>query len=408
MSQRMFVNAFGWIVVAAVTVGSVQTGYCAPFSVPDDCRVVKCAHTPNPNRVHPRPPSPVVKPVWVENVKTVSAGSQHNLAVSEDGRLFTWGDNSVGQLGDGGARRSEPALAIGPARWNQVAAGPSFSLAIDREGKVWGWGQLPGASTTGSASTTARPIEVPGKSIAVAAGGQHALVLTENGQLWAWGSNQFGQLGDGTSDARATPVLIGSAFMRIAAGARHSLAVRIDFALLAWGSNDHGQLGLGQTEANTPAKVKGEFVAIAAGRGHSLAIARDGTLWAWGDNVHAQVGKSFTTTVREPVMVHTDRDWKEVAAGDAHSMALRASDEIYAWGRDEDGQVGSGKVAPISPWTPVPGRFSSIAAGANYSVAVTHQGKVFWWGAIGSHSTGDSVKPQPIPFAAKATPVSMD
>lgn len=399
MAHRLFVNAFPWTVAVAVTVGSVQTGHCAPFPVPDDCRVVKCAPTPP----RPGPQPPVVKPVWVENVKAVSAGSQHNLAVSEDGRLFAWGDNSVGQLGDGGASRSEPALVIGSARWKHVAAGPSFSLAIDNQGKVWGWGQLPGVSATGSANTAARPIEIPGKSIAIAAGGQHALVLTESGQLWAWGSNQFGQLGDGANDSRTTPVLIGGTFMRIAAGARHSLAVRKDFSILAWGSNDRGQLGLELAEANTPTQLKGEFVAVAAGRAHSVAIARDGTLWAWGDNASEQVGKAWKAGMHAPVLVHTDRDWKDVAAGDAHSLALRASGELFAWGRDEDGQVGSGKIAPTSLWTQVPGRFASIAAGANHSVAVTPLGQVFWWGAV-----GDSVKPLPAPFVAKAKLVPLD
>ena len=175
---------------------------------------------------------------------TVEAGSQHSLALTADGKLFAWGNNGDGQLGDGGTseERSSP-----------VSISPELTFK------------------------------------AIAAGENHSLALTVDGTLYRWGDNSLGQLGDGTNIRQDLPVSIPGeiTFSAIAAGLYYSLALAADGTLYSWGGNWTGQLGLGDTTStNRPETVSPgvTFSAIAAGGGHSLALTADGALYRWGGN----------------------------------------------------------------------------------------------------------------------------
>ena len=175
---------------------------------------------------------------------TVEAGGEHSLALTADGKLFAWGNNGDGQLGDGGTseERSSP-----------VSISPELTFK------------------------------------AIAAGIDHSLALTADGTLYRWGANSLGQLGDGTYDQRNSPVSIPGeiTFSAIAAGGFYSLALTADGTLYTWGYNWAGQLGDGTNDPrNLPGTTSGEvtFSAIAAGDDHLLALTADGTLYTWGYN----------------------------------------------------------------------------------------------------------------------------
>jgi hypothetical protein len=118
----------------------------------------------------------------------VAAGAYHSLAVTNDGKVWTWGDNTYGQLGNG---------TVGGSN-NQASNVPGFSGAV-----------------------------------AVAGGFGHSLALKSDGTVWSWGSNWFGELGNGThSDSGvAAPVARLAGATAIAAGGYHSLAVGVGVSL---------------------------------------------------------------------------------------------------------------------------------------------------------------------------------
>ncbi len=89
----------------------------------------------------------------------------------------------------------------------------------------------------------------------VSAGGNHTMILKKNGELWAVGSNQYGQLGDGTTNQRLTPVAVKTAAGRpmtnvtyVSAGNEHSMIVKKGGTLWAVGRNHKGQLGNGDDD----------------------------------------------------------------------------------------------------------------------------------------------------------------
>jgi alpha-tubulin suppressor-like RCC1 family protein len=157
----------------------------------------------------------------------------------------------------------------------------SFSLALKSDGTIWAWGEN-AIGQLGDGTTTERhtPVQVGtpplGEVTAVAAGQGHNLALRSDGTVWAWGLNARGELGDGTTTDRLTPVQVQnlSGIKAIGAGDNHSLAVRSDGTVWAWGFNIRGQLGDGTTtDRHTPVQVQNlsGITAVAGGQNFSLA-----------------------------------------------------------------------------------------------------------------------------------------
>src|SRR5262245_5204108 len=117
----------------------------------------------------------------------------------------------------------------GPAVSPQVAAGTDHSLALSADGSVYSWGRdIAGQLGLGRLRESAIPVRVAGAGgfRAVAVGRHHVLGLTADGLLYAWGNNFEGQIGDGTNTDRPQPVLVDRGFRAIAAGADSSFAIK--------------------------------------------------------------------------------------------------------------------------------------------------------------------------------------
>ncbi|MGA2835436.1 MAG: MBG domain-containing protein [Acidimicrobiales bacterium] len=335
--------------------------------------------------------------------------------------LYGWGDNDSGQVGVGSVGGGTetgvalPTAVDAPAgvSFSSVAAGGSFTVGLATSGRVYSWGsngvgQLGDGSTTGA--TTPVTVDLPsGTFTAVAAGSGHSLALTSGGEVFAWGANLFGQLGDGTTQATETPVAVaapaGVTFTAVAAGGDHSLALSSTGTVYAWGANSHGQLGDGSTTSvdapvvvATPAGVT--FTAIAAGTGHSLALASDGQVYAWGFDASGQLGDGTDVDSLTPVEVSipSGTTISSIAAGGSHSLALSDTGLVFAWGSDVFGQLASSLVGslpvdsdvPVQPTgLPPTTSFVSITAGQYTSYALTSIGVAWVWGGDFYGQLGD-------------------
>jgi len=90
----------------------------------------------------------------------------------------------------------------------------------------------------------------------ISAGSDYTAAIKADGSLWTWGRNDFGQLGDGTTESRAAPVKIMDDIIFVFAGTSHAMAIKTDGSLWGWGENQYGQLGDGTTENRlTPVKI---------------------------------------------------------------------------------------------------------------------------------------------------------
>ncbi len=325
---------------------------------------------------------------------TVHAGNGFSVALLSEGMVKAWGKNNQGQLGNGtmGTDMPYPVAVSGLTDVKALSAGDSHVLAVRFDRTVWTWG----ANTSGQLGDgTSASRDVPSMVgqlagvVAVAAGGGHSLALRDDGTVWAWGGNSQGQLGIGDTRNRWTPVqvpgLTGVAV--IACGKDHSLALKCDGTVWAWGSNDKGQLGIGSSASYvaSPAQVRtlgadeaSKAMALAAGARHSVAVAADGTAWAWGWNAYGQLGNGGTSDASSPVRckLADGGETVAVAGGSGHTLAIRTNtgeanfNIVWAWGRNREGQLGvsslQDKIDPVSTGL---GQVSSLSAGYNHSLA---------------------------------------
>ncbi len=256
--------------------------------------------------------------------RQVSAGSAHTCAVTLAGAAACWGSNADGQLGDGTtANRAHPLPVAPPAgqatelTFSSVSAGSFHTCAVasDAQGYCWGNNAL-GQLGDGTRVNRIAPVAIaapagqtsPLALTAVAAGGTHSCGRTGAGVIYCWGANGSGQLGDGTTTSHRSPapVLAFVAFESPAAGLEHSCGLGPTGAAYCWGDNLFGELGDGTTtDRALPSAVAGglAFTQVSAGGGHTCGVTPDGRPHCWGLNIRGQLGNGTTELSRLPAAV---------------------------------------------------------------------------------------------------------
>jgi YD repeat-containing protein len=288
----------------------------------------------------------------LSDIRAISAGHMHCLAVKSDGTVWAWGWNEYGQLGDGTTTDSQsPAQVKNLDGVESVVASFGSSLALKSDGTVWGWGSNMNGELACGTETPFYYAPVQAKGLAgvqkIVCGDNHAVALKSDGTVWAWGDNLNNEIGDGTETIQyRTPVqLIGlSGIQDIAACAAHSLAVKSDGTVWAWGNNSRGELGNGTyADSNIPVQVSNlsNIQAVATGAYHSMALESGGSVWAWGSNSQGQLGNGTSTGSNIPIQIIEFSEGKAISGGLHHSVALKTDGTVWAWGSNGYGQLGN-------------------------------------------------------------------
>ena len=288
-----------------------------------------------------------------EDWAKVSAGNDHTIAVKTDGTLWAWGGNVNGQLGIGTTENSLIPVQIGEDDdWTMISAGHLHATAMKADGTIWAWGyNMNGQLGIGTTAESHNPVQIGEDDdwTAVSAGWLHTMAIKDDGTLWAWGSNLEGQLGTGTQGTiTKIPEQVGSDddWMTVSAGGKHTVAIKDDGTLWAWGVNDSGQLGIGEGEADSDIPIRigtdDDWTMISAGQYHNVAAKDDGTLWVWGYNQHGQFGNGTKISCETPTQMGIEDDWTMVSAGYLRTMMIKDDGTLWACGSNSYGQLGDG------------------------------------------------------------------
>ncbi|MEU1086707.1 Ig-like domain repeat protein [Streptomyces sp. NPDC005892] len=278
-------------------------------------------------------------------VTAIDSGDDFVLALTSAGDVLAWGYNEWGQLGNGttGTDSNVPVEVDLPAgaTVTEISAGAGHALALTSAGEVLSWGDND-LGQLGDGTTTSRDepaaVDLPaGTARTIAAGDDHSLALSSTGSTLAWGYNGDGQLGDGTTTTRTRPVEThvpdGVTVTSLAAGSGfQSFALTTTDEVLAWGDNSYGQLGDGTTTRRTvPVEVSlptgTRVTSIDSGDDHTVALTSTGDVLAWGYNRYGQVGDGTTTNHSVPVEVALPTGTIALAIGTGSYHSLAVADE---------------------------------------------------------------------------------
>lgn len=287
-------------------------------------------------------------------VTALAAGVEHTCALLQSGGAQCWGNNAVGQLGNGATTEQfTPATVSTLTGAIALAAGESHSCALGQTGTVQCWGGN-GSGQLGNGTTTnsSRPVNVvglPSDSNALVVGANHTCVLRQGGTVYCWGNNASGQLGDTTQVNRPTPVEVSglTGVTALAAGSAHTCAILGDGTVYCWGANNSGQLGdgsrLGKLQPVAVTGLPAAAISITAGVAHTCALLNNGTVYCWGSNENSQLGDGTATDRLTPVAVSgLAANVLTIQAGGYHTCVLVTGQRPLCWGADSDGQLGSG------------------------------------------------------------------
>ena len=355
-------------------------------------------------------------------------------------KLYAWGDNDNGQIGDGTnvdklvATPVTMTGALASKQVTQVLSVTNRSHAITADGKLYSWGSN-SAGEIGDGTTTYRkePVAVDmsgalaGKTVAKVAGSSlHTLALTTEGKVYSWGENFGGQLGLGDTTDRLTPqlvegALVGKTIVAISASTSHNLVLASDGTVYGWGNNIYGTVGDGTTitrlspvamnATGTPLAGK-TIAAVHAEYYHSIVLTTDGKVFGWGFNANSVVGDGTTVDRLRPVAVHigslAGKTVTAIEGGYSFTLALTSDGQLHSWGTNTFGELGNG----TTTFSHTPGlvdtsgllagkAIAQIQAGGSTGLVRTTDGKLYMWGMGygGQFGNGTSDDTSQVPVA---------
>lgn len=315
-----------------------------------------------------------------KTIVAVVSAQYHNCALTQDGKVFCWGNNDYGQLGDGksGGYESKPVEVIGLDNKTVTAIGASgnTSCAI-ASGTIYCWGDnssgTVGAGSTQSIYTQPTMVNLPAgytaTKMATSGGRSYNMCAIIDASAYCWGDNSAGQIGNGVSGTAnvTSPVqvsggaLMGKTVTDITQDGNysgnptypHTCAVATG-AVYCWGANDYGQVGDGTitarslpTTVSTSGILNGKIITqVSAGSHHTCALTSDGLVACWGDGSSGQLGTNTYASSSVPVAIYTDGALSgltitSIGGGTNRGCAI-AGYSTYCWGLNTNGQIGDG------------------------------------------------------------------
>jgi alpha-tubulin suppressor-like RCC1 family protein len=369
------------------------------------------------------------------SVSILNAGFYHSCILDDKNRIICWGRNNYGQIGDKIFIKRETAFKSDVSgkiagTISSISGGREHTCTLNDKGKIYCWGNnLQGQLGNGKGGCveepetqkcipnyTHEPVEVDMTGVlkdktvvSICAGSAHSCALDNEGAVYCWGLNgKYGALGNGSdqdsfvpSKVDASGVLFEKTIKEISCGSGRNCVLDSEGKVYCWGLNDvYGGLGAGSgPDSSVPVAVNTDgalsnrtVVSISSGWEHTCVLTSDKIIFCWGYNLYGMLGTGTTNRSLVPMAVTTagiiEGDIISVEAGGYHTCALSSKNKIYCWGRNEEGQVGSGG-EESRYLIPQPVKMTGvlndkkiveISAGFMHTCAKDNEGKIYCWG----------------------------
>jgi alpha-tubulin suppressor-like RCC1 family protein len=324
-----------------------------------------------------------------EDVKIVGVGCgfAHTVLLSEDGKIWTFGDNERCQLGlgDNKDRHVPTEIQRGELGLHKdvriigVSCGYDHTVLLSADGRIWTFGyNIVGQLGHGDIERRIVPTEIQRREdgipediriIGVSCGGHHTVLLSEDGKhIWTFGTNIDGQLGLGDRKYRNVPTEIQRRedgipedirIIGVSCGRAHTVLLSDDGRIWTFGFNSFGQLGHGDKEnRSVPTEIqRGEpglpedvrIIGVSCGDDHTVLLSDDGRIWTFGCNSSGMLGHGDNENRFVPIEIQRrENELLEdvkiigVSCGRDHTVLLSDDGRIWTFGSNEFGQLGHG------------------------------------------------------------------
>ncbi len=396
---------------AVAVIPAVAVMSCAPSAPPE--------HAARADDAAPEGPAAAKSTVRIEKV---AAGGGGTCAITSKKRLACWGAAGDGQIGNGVPYAH---LGIEPAPvWveklrsvEQVAVGGATSVALTTDGKLFTWGTLVVARREGmtgnhKSATFWEPQEgpsVPG-ALQIEGGAATFFAVTKEGKVLGWGNGSNYVLGGLRNLVQKEPAAIDglTSVRQVASATLYTCALDGPGVIACWGIVGNSVIGdlptieLGPGDAKsvgaklelsddgarkmwegfskyglTPVRGIANATQIDVGSNHGCALVPGGSVYCWGEGKRMQLGNGKAVDKGGPVRVHGIDDAIQVGAGHSESCALSKTGHIHCWG-----QVGLGTEPTPRP-KKIAGlkNIASFSMGLGHACAVDRDGALYCWGS---------------------------
>ena len=319
--------------------------------------------------------------------ETLSSGGEHGCRLPGDGSLVCWGRDQYGQLGDGrvGPDVTAPQPVLGGKKWRSVSAGGASTCGIKNSGKLFCWGvNHRGQVGDGTTKVRAKPVVVAKdtKWKSVNASWFNTCAITSQSKLYCWGDNAAGQLGPVAAKQKAKPYkLPGGKWDTVSVGSRFVCGTKTDGSLWCWGGNLFGQLGIGSFAGkNKPTRVgtSSTWDEVSTSWSHACALASTGQVYCFGRNTYGALGNGNVTTTGIPQLVLGGHKAVDITTFEGGSCLLDDKGQVWCWGNNAYGLIGDGSAPYTTEPAAGPTGMSQIEGGWRHVCGVTSSSAICW------------------------------
>ena len=276
-------------------------------------------------------------------------GESHSITVSNEGIAYSFGYNRNGELGYEMVNVLKPTVIPNLPKIEMVSCGGYFTALVDYEGFMWtfgdnSFGQLGTGNTAGCSKVPQKITNIPPVR-SISCGGYHTLLITNDDILWSMGRNDTGQLFLKHSNSISKPCQTSYANVaRICAGGYHSFFQTNDLEIFGCGNNQFGQLGCTEVKKFEVYRIAvQDIIQISCGYYNSLFLNRDGDVFGAGSNRYGTRGlgdmadplDSITRIPKIPPM-------QEISCTGHFCYLLDFDGNVWSFGRNVIGQLGHG------------------------------------------------------------------
>ena len=323
----------------------------------------------------------------LKTYKTMAVGANHMCAINSSDSVECEGFNNSGQLGVTSGqydyffnkKRTNVSNLTGATA---ISVGNYHSCAVTSNGEVKCWGDNShGQLGNGTNVNSADPVKVLNLSgvKAIASSTYSTCVTTALDTVKCWGGNPFV-----TADSNVPVDVINlSSIKSLISGDSEICGITTAGSLTCWGTTDI----VNGSRNSPPTTVSGlpPITSACASSQSSCAITNQGGVKCWGFNIEGALGNNSTVDSFTPVDVINITGALAVSCTDAHNAcALTDQNKVKCWGRNAYGTLGNNTL--IDSLVPVDviefnlPPTKAIGSGGSYNCALSTTGLIQCWG----------------------------